>query len=251
MPEAVPTYLSYWEARKNFVYYQVVRIIATQLAEGAKSVLDVGSAECPNLEWFPDAEQRTSLDLRKPYVASGIKSVKSNYLSWEVDQQYDLVLCLQVLEHVPDAGAFAQKLLASGKIVVASVPYKWHGGGVSTHVHDPVDEAKMLQWFGREPNFSYICTEISTGAKRLICVYDAMPQKWRSLRQRAILMGKPLPHLRPKSEERAQLRKGRGKKVRLARRPVTLMSRARNFVRRLLRRGQPQRPYTASRKPRM
>jgi hypothetical protein len=129
MAEALSTHLSYWEARKNFLYYQVVRIIATQVAEDAKSVLDVGSAGCPYLEWFPDAEQRTSLDLRKPYVASGIKSVTSNYLNWDVDQQYDLVLCLQVLEHVPDAGAFAQKLLASGKIVVASVPYKWRGGG--------------------------------------------------------------------------------------------------------------------------
>jgi hypothetical protein len=237
MAEAVSTHLSYWEARKNFLYYQVVRIIATQVAEDAKSVLDVGSAGCPYLEWFPDAEQRTSLDLRKPYVASGIKSVTSNYLNWDVDQRYDLVLCLQVLEHVPDAGAFAQKLLASGKIVVASVPYKWRGGGVSTHVHDPVDEAKMLKWFGREPNFSYICTEISTGAKRLICVYDAIPQKWRSLRQRAILMGKPLPQLRPKSGDRAKLRKGRGKKARRAPQPVTLMSRARNFARRLLRRS--------------
>ena len=42
MAEAVSTHVSYWEARKNFLYYQVVRIIATQVAEDAKSVLDVG-----------------------------------------------------------------------------------------------------------------------------------------------------------------------------------------------------------------
>ncbi|MEO7221380.1 MAG: hypothetical protein ABIY37_02825 [Devosia sp.] len=232
MAEAVSTPLSYWEARKNFLYYQVVRIIATGVASDAKSVLDVGSSGCPYLDWFPGAAHRTSLDLRKPYVAEGIASVTTNYLHWDVDRQYDLVLCLQVLEHVRDAGVFAQKLLASGKIVVASVPYKWSEGSVSSHVHDPVDEAKMRAWFGREPNYSHICTEVNSGARRLICVYDAMPQKWRSLKQRDILLGKPQPEPRPKTAK--QLAALENKRRNRKKAPVSLMRRAKNLAKRIL-----------------
>ena len=227
MAEAGSTPISYWEARKNFLYYQVVRIIATGLADDAKSVLDVGSSACPYLDWFPNAEHRTSLDLKKPYIAEGIQPVVTNYLKWTPDRQYDLVLCLQVLEHVPSAGDFAQKLLASGKIVVASVPYKWAAGSVSAHKHDPVDEAKMRKWFGRDPNFSYICTEVNSGARRLICVYDSIPQKWRSLKQRAIIMGKPIPQSGPLSA--AQRARQQSPK-----KPPSLMRRARNLAKRVL-----------------
>ncbi len=232
MAEAVSTALSYWEERKNFLCYQVVRIIATGVAGDARSVLDVGSSGCPYLDWFPEAEHRTSLDLRKPYVAEGIDSVTSNYFTWDVDRQYDLVLCLQVLEHVRKADEFAQKLLASGKIVVASVPYKWSEGSVSSHVHDPVDEAKMRAWFGREPNYSYICTEVNSGARRLICVYDSMPQKWRSLKQRDVLLGKPLPPVRPKTPK--QLAALENKRRNKKKTPVSLMRRAKNLAKRVL-----------------
>lgn len=233
MAEAGSPQISYWEARKNFLYYQVVRIIATGVADDAKSVLDVGSMGCPYLDWFPDAEHRTSLDLRKPYVADGIQSVTSNYFDWTPDRTYDLVLCLQVLEHVPSAGDFAQKLLASGKIVVASVPYRWSAGSVSSHKHDPVDEAKMRSWFGREPNYSYICAEVNTGARRLICVYDSIPNKWKSLKQRAIILGKPLPQSGPlTSAQRA--RKENAPKTKGPKTPPSLMRRARNLAKRVL-----------------
>jgi hypothetical protein len=232
MAGAASTASSYWEERKNFLYYQVVRIIATGVAGEAKSVLDVGSSGCPYLDWFPEAEHRTSLDLRKPYVAEGIDSVTSNYLTWEVDRQYDLVLCLQVLEHVRKADEFAQKLLASGKIVVVSVPYKWSEGSVSSHVHDPVDEAKLRKWFGREPNYSYICAEVNSGARRLICVYDAMPQKWKSLKQRDILLGKPQPAPRPKTAK--QLAALENKRRNRKKSPVSLLRRAKNLAKRVL-----------------
>lgn len=235
MAEAASTNPDYWEGRKNYLYYQVVRVLATGISKDATAILDVGSSGCPYLEWFPDVPHRTSLDLRKPYEAEGIKSITSNYLKWEVDRHYDLVLCLQVLEHVPDAASFAKKLLASGRIVVASVPYKWKDGSVSSHVHDPVDEAKMLSWFGRQPNYSYVCQEVLSGARRLVCVYDDSPRKWRSLKQRAIIRGEALP-APPKASSRPSKGSGTGarKSAKRPKPPPTLMARARRLAKRVL-----------------
>jgi 2-polyprenyl-3-methyl-5-hydroxy-6-metoxy-1,4-benzoquinol methylase len=81
------------------------------------------------------------------------------------------VTCFQVLEHVPDPAAFARKLKELGRVLIVSVPYKWEKGKCKSHLHDPVDEAKMLAWFEREPDFSYIATELKK-VTRLIQVYE-------------------------------------------------------------------------------
>ncbi len=175
---------SYWEGRRNVLYYQVVRVLTEGLGKKAKSIIDVGSGGCPYLDWFPKIAHRTSLDIAVPHVAEGVTSVKADFLAWTPDRRYDIVLCLQVLEHIPDAGAFARKLLDIGAVVVASVPYKWPHGKTASHVHDPVDEEKMLAWFGRAPNFSYVCREVVAPVERLICVYDRIPDAWTALNRR-------------------------------------------------------------------
>ena len=96
-------------------------------------------------------------------------------MGWQADRLFDIVTCLQVIEHIPRADLFAQKLLSTGKIVIVSVPYKWAADPVSSHnshVHDPVDEDKMKSWFGREPNFEFICREAVLPSRRLIQVYE-------------------------------------------------------------------------------
>ena len=40
---------AYWQARRNLLYYQVVRVVVEGLSEGARSILDVGSGGCPYL----------------------------------------------------------------------------------------------------------------------------------------------------------------------------------------------------------
>ena len=88
-----------------------------------------------------------------------------------------------MLEHIPDARAFARKLLESADTLIVSVPYRWRKGRVKHHPNDPVDERKMLDWFGREPTYSYICTEVQGGERRLICVFESR-EKWLSLTHR-------------------------------------------------------------------
>ena len=31
---------------------------------------------------------------------------------------------------------------------------------MGSHVHDPVDQQKLRDWFGREPNYEYLCKEV-------------------------------------------------------------------------------------------
>lgn len=153
-------------------------------------MLDVGSNNCPYLDWFPKVPERVSVDLLHPYEAPGVVSIKSDFLSWSPSRKFDVVTCLQVLEHIPDAGAFARKLLEVSKVLVVTVPYKWARGGVKSHVHDPVGEEKMLEWFGRRPNFSYRCQKVTADVVRLIHVYDFLPDPWDGLRKREGLLKK-------------------------------------------------------------
>jgi len=174
----------YFEKRKNLLYYQAVRTLVTGLSGEAKSIIDIGSAGCPYLDWFPAIPHKTSIDIQEPYRGRKIKAIRGDFLSWKADRHYDIALCLQVLEHVDDPGAFAKKLLETANIVIASVPYQWEAGRCKSHIHDPVDENKMLLWFGRKPNFSYICHEIKSCNPRLLQVYDQSGCCWNYLNKR-------------------------------------------------------------------
>jgi SAM-dependent methyltransferase len=185
MDDLKPAGSKYWNARKGLLYYQAVRTLTEGLSANARSILDVGSAGCPYLDWFPHIAEKFSVDLENPYKGPGIVSARADFLEWEPGRTFDVVTCFQVLEHVPRADVFAQKLLSLGEIVVVSVPFKWPKGAAKTHVNDPVDAKKMRSWFGREPNFEFVCPELLQGYPRLIHVYERHDHKWRNLKNRA------------------------------------------------------------------
>jgi len=123
---------------------------------------------CRYLEWF-DGFERTSVETpTNGCRLDGVRVVNADFLTWEPDRQYDLVLCLrtlQVLEHIPDPTAFARKLFECGRVVIVSVPYRWEAGACGEHIHDPVDERKLREWTGREP------VECKTVDARLVALY--------------------------------------------------------------------------------
>jgi hypothetical protein len=156
-------------------YYKQSKALCERLVPAPHSVLDVGSNGCPNLEWFPRAERRVSVDIELPYSGSGIENIRSDFLAYHPAERFELCTCLQVLEHIDEPAPFARHLLAVSRHLVVSVPYMWPEGSSRWHVQDPVDEGKMLTWFGRPPDYQEIATEKRNTPKsrRMICYYQS------------------------------------------------------------------------------
>lgn len=165
----------YWNNRMDLMYYSYVDYIVRTVARDANSMIDVGTAQCPYLEWFDWIEKKVSFDIVDPYRSKTVEGVQGDLLSHDFKgASFDVVTCLQVLEHVPDAKTFARKLFDLGKTVIISVPYKWPKSAADDHVHDPVDEKKLERWTDQKPNFQQVIQEPFRGkvGRRLIAVYE-------------------------------------------------------------------------------
>jgi len=162
----------YWESRKTLVYLQHIFAIVHFIGKDAKSIIDVGSNGCPYLEWFDWIPRRVSVDLVKPYSSGTVEGIKADFLTLNFKERFDVCLCLQVIEHVEDAHSFSRGLLTLASRVLVSVPYCWPKGASQGHVHDPVDEAKVADWFGRPPDFTMISTEHGHPVRRMLCYFE-------------------------------------------------------------------------------
>lgn len=164
----------YWARRSDLLYYQYFRMIIRCVGKDAGSMIDIGSGNAPYLEWFDWIGKRVSVDIRTPYRSATVEGIKGDIHKLTFPEKFDICTCMQVMEHVPEAGPFAQRLLELGKLLVVSVPYKWPKGKTNGHVHDPVDLEKLTAWFGRKPNYSQIVKEPFSASKgrRLFAIYD-------------------------------------------------------------------------------
>ena len=160
---------AYWQSRKHLGYYKVVLALARVFGRNARSVIDVGCADCEyvlELEWIP---HKTAIDPYKLPESDEMEKIQADFLAYDFSRHFDMVLNLQVLEHLDEPAAFSQKLLSIGDVVIISVPYKWPVGRSEWHVQDPIDEAKVVSWVGAAPRYSCVSDE------RLICVYTQSP----------------------------------------------------------------------------
>ena len=175
----------YWEKRSHLGYYQAVKKILEDLSSKNKNLTlcDVGGADTPVVTWGSFAERyMVSVDpIEKKKMFPGVKYVINRYTEADVPDT-DVTTCLQVLEHQPDheIQEFVDTLMRkTRRTMVISVPYKWpkkdvgpFDGSYRPHYQDPVDEEKMLKWFGMEPTQT---TLVSGGVRqkltRMICVY--------------------------------------------------------------------------------
>jgi SAM-dependent methyltransferase len=160
---------SYWDRRRHFNYYTHVVRLAEQHAPRGGQVIDVGVYQSDVLGRLPWFQRRVALDLLPIPPQEGIEVVQMDFMQYRPDAAFDLVLCLQVLEHLDEPEPFAQKLMRTGRTVIISVPYKWPRGQCRNHVQDPVDETKLALWTGREPVESCVAAD---GRERLIAVYQ-------------------------------------------------------------------------------
>ncbi len=169
---------NYWKERKNCKYYQKVISIINKIAK--TSIIDVGSSNTELHSFVGSSyEDRACLDIHKLPAIKGVRTIRANFYKWSPDKRYDVVSCLQVLEHLDDPKAFAQKLFDLGETVIISVPYKWKKGFCIHHVQDPVDEAKLFLWTQTVPDEKHIIEDF--GVERLICVYKKKALKTKAV----------------------------------------------------------------------
>ena len=164
---------SYWKERQDLLYYKYLDFIIRSIGQKAVSLLDVGTGNCPYLEWFDWIPDRVSFDRRNPYTSPSVKGLEGDLLKYKFAQSYDIVTCLQVLEHVPEPKPFASKLLELSTTLIISVPYNWPKGKCKGHINDPVDTEVLKKWFSRDPNYSIIVEEPFRHVchERLIAIY--------------------------------------------------------------------------------
>jgi hypothetical protein len=105
----------------------------------------------------------------KSFPVPRCANIKADFMGFAPPTPFDLVLCLQVLEHLERPAAFAEKLLDTGRIVIISVPYGWPKGRSASHRHDPIDEDKLLTWT-KKPWIDHMVVRESNAEERLIVV---------------------------------------------------------------------------------
>ena len=184
-------------SRSKFRYYDTLFYTALQFGHEASSLIEVGCSSNPfiqHLDWVDkrtcvapyfveysgDNDGRNSnkqiMDTKNP-----IESVVADFMEYDLtDNSYDLLICSQVLEHVPDSSAFMKKLIKTAKTSIISVPYKWGDCGKScNHVTHQISYDKLLEWSSpHKPIYSSIVQEKMDGKKnfdssrRIILVFQ-------------------------------------------------------------------------------
>lgn len=169
----------YWANRSDMLYYAATDRIVRTAGYDAKSLIDVGTGNCPYMDWWDWIPKKVSIDIRAPYSSEQVEAITANILNHKFEEKFDVCTCLQVLEHVQDAKTFARRLFEIGKTVIISVPFMWPEGRTTGHVHDPVSERKLESWVGRSANQRLIVTEPFGFLKheRLIAIYHTDPKK--------------------------------------------------------------------------
>jgi hypothetical protein len=158
----------YWERRQHMNYYRQVLELANTYVPSGSAVIDVGAGSTGVVGALSSFDRRVALDLHPIPNMDGVETIQADFLTYRPTVRFDLVLCLQVLEHLGEPESFARKLFESAHTVIISVPYRWPEGTCIWHVQDPVDEAKLLRWTRRQPTEVRIATD---DHERLIAVY--------------------------------------------------------------------------------
>jgi hypothetical protein len=152
-------------------YYDRVVALATQFGSNAQTAMDVGAGRTKILEDLTWIKTKVAVDLEKKPIVKDALNIQADFLKYQPKIYFDLVFCLQVLEHLPDPASFLQKLFQSGKTVIISVPYQWPAGFCEYHLQDPVDEAKVMNWSKKQWIYKEIVEDKTV--ERLILVFKA------------------------------------------------------------------------------
>lgn len=142
--------MGYWSQRKDLEYYQIVRRLIEDMGP-LGSIMDVGCWDTPAVTWA-DADERITVDTRTRPELPGVRAIVGRWPDCASEVPVcDVVLCLQVLEHLDEPQAFCAALFAAARrAVILSVPWGWPALAEPSHRQDPVDGEKLAGWAGRE-----------------------------------------------------------------------------------------------------
>ncbi|MBR2525685.1 glycosyltransferase [bacterium] len=160
----------YKEKVKDYQYFKIVKNIIKILSGNEKTILDIGSAGIDLMSEYPFKE-RYSVATYGAINNDRVTGYEMDFFDFEVKEKFDVITCLQVVEHVEKAKEFVQKILKSGKLCIISVPYKWEKGACKYHVQDPIDEMKMYDWSETKPLFTFW---VKDRQYRMVLVYGEL-----------------------------------------------------------------------------
>lgn len=160
----------YFKDRQALKYYQVVREMILDYSPG-ESILDVGCGGS-DIVLTGDFVVRQAVNTL-PLEGFSVPLAVGTWPDVELPREtYDVVTCMQVMEHLPDQviPAFAERLRAvAEKVLIVTVPFKWPKGVCKYHLQDPVDRDKMYSWLGRATEERVIRDR---NVERLVCLYQ-------------------------------------------------------------------------------
>jgi 2-polyprenyl-3-methyl-5-hydroxy-6-metoxy-1,4-benzoquinol methylase len=175
-------------SRKNLLYYDFLFLLSLKYGATSKRLLEVGCAGDPFSQYLNWMQERTCLapyfvnynkSERAHMLAGGtIKTIMADFMAWENPEHetYDLVVCNQVLEHVPDPKGFLQKLITtSQQATIVSVPYLWNDCGPKCgHLTHNITLEMVEEWAAPyKPVHHVVVTENNEKhVKRLFVVFQ-------------------------------------------------------------------------------
>jgi hypothetical protein len=188
-------------SRERLRYYDALYYTALQYGSDAESILEVGCASDPYVQHLNWIANRTCVapyfESYERYAVDGtemagnsttIEKITADFMNYELPrgEKYDLLLCNQVLEHVPKPAVFMKKLISSARTSIISVPYNWPDCGKECeHVSHRITHKKLMGWSAPHvPIYQGIVTENqdSKFGRRIILVFKPV---WTNAKKKA------------------------------------------------------------------
>ena len=167
----------YWKRRKNLLYYKKILEICSKILEGNEnySIIDFGcfntelifNLKCNN-KFLLDKNNSYKEEQKKIIAEKNIKFLKQSIYDVKYQNEFDICLCLQTLEHLENPQkAFEIIHKSSRKYTIISLPYKWRECKYHTHHH--INQELIKKWTQIDPNESYLIKD--KNLERIINIY--------------------------------------------------------------------------------
>jgi SAM-dependent methyltransferase len=170
----------------QFDYLHVRRLVEDlavalgRVARPGDRILDVWSGSRPYDDLLPSTAEVVSLDVESnPY---GVADIVSDELLPFPDESFDVVMCIQAFDFMPDPGGVVQefrRVLRPGGTAVVSVPFVWeydrtklerrYTGPQLAALFGDWSDVAVIENGGRAVAWATLSASLATSAERRFC----------------------------------------------------------------------------------